>query len=145
MPGAYSHQYIWGQSCFSVPEYYGPSFWRTLSLCIPENRQYSGERYVVFWNRNNFDDNRVINDTSVSNYVGAWMRSEKVDAISVDELRGGLSQERIKTLAACDHLVFVSDMTLYEDILRAYLEDVGMSIDSMTIGVHATNRENGAN
>lgn len=145
MPGAYSHQYIWGQSCFSAPENYAPSFWRTLSLCIPENRQYSGEQYVVFWNYYDFADNRVISDTSVSNYVGAWMRSENVDAISVDELRDGLSQEKMKTLAACDHLVFASDMTLYEDTLRVYLKEAGVSVDGVTIGVYAANRESGAN
>lgn len=145
MSGAYSRRYIWGQDRFSGPDYYEPQFWQTMVYDIPQNREYSEERYVILWDSDDYPDGRVLNNLGVTYHVGAWVRSEKVEAISLDDLEEGLTAIQMEALSSCDQLVVMSDMTPYAQLLEPYLEDAGMSVESMTRGLHKVRRENGAN
>ncbi|MBR5287382.1 MAG: hypothetical protein IKU34_02185 [Clostridia bacterium] len=129
IPGAYSKRYILGRERFAMPDHYGQSFWRTMEYHIPQNKQYSGERYVVFWDRNEYSDSALIN-MGVEYNIGAWMRSEKVIAIERAQLHSGLSAEQEEALASCDHVVFMSDMTQERELIAPYI-----SVSDLTIGL----------
>lgn len=145
MSGAYPRRYIWGQNRFSGPDYYEPQFWQTMVYHIPQNRVYSGQHYVLLWNPEDYYDGYVLNNLGASYHVGAWLRSEKVDAISLDDLEEGLSQEQMDALSSCDQLVLMSDMTPYAQMLEPYLEKAGLSVEHLTKGLVSAERESGAN
>ncbi len=127
MPGAYSRRYIWGQGRFDMPDHYGPKLWQTLKYFVPENRQYSGKHYVVLWDTDDFSDS-VSHHQYAEYAVGAWLRSERVDAISRDELNQGLTAEMIDALTECDAVICLSDMSKESGLLAPYMDVSDLSV-----------------
>ena len=127
MPGAYSRRYIWGHGRFAMPDHYGPKLWQTMKYFVPENRQYSGDHYVVLWDTEDFADS-VSHHQYAEYAVGARLRSERVNAISRDELVQGLTQEMIDALTACDAVVCLSDMSEDSSLLAPYMDVSDLSV-----------------
>lgn len=126
MPGAHSKKYIWGADRFEMPDYYDMRLWYSMQYHIPQNRHYSEESYVALWDKDDFDRTALINE-GVAYAVGAWVRADRVEAISKSDIVNGLSEEQIAALGACDYLVFVSDMTEEAPLLSQYLEETDYS------------------
>lgn len=127
MPGAYSKKYIWGADRFEMPDYYDTRLWYTMEYHIPQNKYYSEESYVVLWDKDDYEG-MMLNNEGAAYSVGAWVRADHIEAISKEDLGGGLTEAQIAALENCDYLVFVSDMTQESELLSQYLEETDYSL-----------------
>ena len=119
--------YVFGQEYDRPQELFLDGMWRRAEFCLPRNRTYSEDRYLVLWNDEEFFG--YSNNSDRMKWIsGVWLRSNDISAYSIKELRK-LSVDELATLGEYDYVAFMSDMNAEKDLLEPYLD-----VDDFGIG-----------
>ena len=119
--------YVFGQEYDRPQQLFLDGMWRRAEFCLPRNRAYSEDRYLVLWNDEEFFG--YSNNSNRMKWIsGVWLRSNDISAYSIKELRK-LSVDELATLGEYDYVAFMSDMNAEKDLLETYLD-----VDDFGIG-----------
>ena len=99
---------------------YSGNFWDTFQNNIPEGKKYTDNKYIVFWDKKEFNGYNDINSRLYYCAV-TYLRSNNILIISSDDIHNGLKQEVLESLSTYDYVIMLSDMSDNIDSIRNYL------------------------
>lgn len=128
MPGAYSKSYIFGRDSYRPPQRYHCGLWEKMEYYIPQQNEYSEDRYLVFWEPSELYGIKR-NEKRVKNAIISWVRSTNVDLMTAKHVNRNLDQQTLEAMRSYDYVVFMTKMTKRKKYLEPYLP-----IDDYTVG-----------
>lgn len=131
LPGHVPKAYVFNRKEYTQYEILKTDLWLAMEWIVPQNVEYSEDRYLVFFNEADFLDGEN-NQGRLDFAIGAWLRADHIRVISKDEL-AALSEDELARFREFDHVIFLSDMNDEKDLLEPYLDidDYGIGFRSL--------------